>query len=297
MPSIARSASSAERGRPAAAAAEAVGPDAGDFGLRVARIPYLNAKPFYAEWGERPPFEVQDMVPSRLGEAARNGRVDAGLMAVTDYFSLDSFFEPITPRLGVAARASVRSVLLLSHEPPRGLDGATIVLTEESSTSVRLLDLLASGAWGVEPRWIRESEAEGAPRQRVDGQLLIGDRALEVMADPHRGGWTRTTDLAAEWWRWQSLPFVFALWTVRSSVPRRDRERFAGFVTGALAVGVNRLERIAREGPARLGSPDALEQYLSNLVYRLGADEMEGLQRFRDLLADYDIQEYPHDPV
>lgn len=260
--------------------------------MNVARIPYLNSEPFYAGWGDDPPFDVVDMVPRRLGEAARDGAVDAGLMAVADWFTLDGVFDLVSPPMGIAAREHVRSVILLTDHQPRQLDGARIGVTGESSTSRRLLELLATAYWEIEAEWVPEAEIPGDPADSVDALLLIGDRALEAMADPDRKGWRRAVDLAAEWWSWQALPFVFAVWTVRSAVARRERERFSGFLTGSLAIGVERIEEIAAEHANGLGDADALRAYLSHFAYRLGGEERAGLARFRDLLAEHDIQEY-----
>lgn len=260
--------------------------------MKVARIPYLNAAPFYAGWGDDPPFESVAMVPRELGRAARDGVIDAGLMAVADWFRLDGTFNLMHPPLGVAASEHVRSVVLFSRDHPTGLDRARVVVTRESSTSRRLAQLLAVAFWQVKIEWLTEDEFEGDPLENADGLLLIGDRALALMADEDHGGWTRATDLATEWWTWQGLPFVFAAWTVRTALPRRERERFGGFLSGSLALGTERLPEIAAAHVGMLGDAESLEAYLAHFTYRLGEEELAGLKRFRDLLAEYDIQEY-----
>ena len=266
--------------------------------LKVARIPYLNAQPFTYAWGDEPPFDVVDMVPGALGRAAAEGSVDAGLMAVADCFALDGTFELTVPPMGIAVRDHVRSVVLLARRHPRHLDGRRIGITGESSTSRRLLELLAIARWGVAPEWVPEDELEADPHESVEGVLLIGDRALEAMADSRRHGWERTLDLATAWWEWQKLPFVFAAWAMRTTVPRRERERLSGFLSGSLAVGIEHLGDIAAAAAGeRLGTQDDLAGYLRNFVYRLGAAERAGLQRFRDLLAEHDILEYRQTPV
>jgi chorismate dehydratase len=259
--------------------------------MKVARIPYLNAEPFYSGWGDDPPFECVSMVPRELGAAARDGAIDAGLMAVADWFRVDGTFDLIEPTLGIAAREQVLSVVLFSHANPRGLDGGRVIVTRESSTSRRLAQLLAVARWEVDVEWVPEDEAPGDTREAA-GQLLIGDRALAQMARPDRGGWERPIDLASEWWAWQGLPFVFAIWAVRSALPRRERERFGGYLSGSLALGSERLGEIAEAHAGPLGEAAALRAYLEGITYRLGPEELEGLQRFRDLLADHDIQEY-----
>jgi chorismate dehydratase len=259
--------------------------------MKVARIPYLNAEPFYAGWGYAPPFDVVDMVPSALGRAARAGEIDGGLMATADYIELENEFELVDPRLGVAASRHVRSVVLLSNEPPSGLDGHRIALTDESSTSVRLLKLLARARWKIDATWVPEHEIDGDPRGQVTGLLLIGDRALEAMAAPE--GWVRTIDLATEWWMWQELPFVFAVWVVRRTLPERERSRFAGFLAGSLAVGRQRIADIVATRPASLGQPEVLRQYLEHFDYRLDDAELEAIDRFRLLLAEHQIDPSP----
>jgi predicted solute-binding protein len=260
--------------------------------MKVAKIPYLNAAPFYSGWGEDPPFESLSMVPRELGKAARDGAIDAGLMAVADWFRVDGSFDLMDPPLGVAASEHVRSVVLFCRHQPRRLDGRRVVVTRESSTSRRLAQLLSAAYWETEIEWVSEDEVEGDPSEVADGLLLIGDRALALMAEEGQGGWTRPIDLATEWWAWQKLPFVFAAWTVRSALPRRERERFGGFLSGSLALGSERLSEIAEAHAGPLGSAEALRAYLEHITYRLGPEELEGLQRFRDLLAEHDIQEY-----
>ena len=219
-----------------------------------------------------------------------DGTIDAGLMAVADWFRVDGTFDLLEPALGIATREEVRSVILFARTGPRRLDGARVVVTRESSTSRRLAQLLAVARWETEIDWVAEDDVED-PRA-ADGVLLIGDRALALMAEADRGGWERTIDLASEWWDWQGLPFVFAAWAVRSALPRRERERFGGFLSGSLALGSERLAQIAERRAGRLGSAEDLLAYLERIHYRLGPEELEGMRRFRDLLADRDIQEY-----
>ena len=85
--------------------------------------------------------------------------------------------------LGVAASEHVRSVILFSNENPWRLDGRRVAVTRESSTSRRLAQLLAVAYWKADIEWIPEDELQGDPAEEVDGFLLIGDLALELMAD------------------------------------------------------------------------------------------------------------------
>jgi predicted solute-binding protein len=91
----------------------------------AARIPYANAAPFYALWGDAP-FAVRNLVPRELGREAENGAVDMGLMAAGDFLRLRDRFELLPPSMGVATRGPVLSVLLFSRRPAGSLAGAMI---------------------------------------------------------------------------------------------------------------------------------------------------------------------------
>ena len=55
--------------------------------LRVGRIPYLHAEPFYFDM-ERRGIVLYEMVPSALATALTDGEIDAGPVPVVDCFRL-----------------------------------------------------------------------------------------------------------------------------------------------------------------------------------------------------------------
>ncbi|MGH7726509.1 MAG: menaquinone biosynthesis protein [Candidatus Eiseniibacteriota bacterium] len=251
----------------------------------LARIPYLNAEPFYTRWSDAPGTTV-DLPPRALGEEARAGRADAGLMAVADWFSLAPSFERVGP-FGIACRGAVQSVLLFSRRPVDSLAGASVDLTTESSTSVALTRLLLGSRYALpNVRYERRAVEDGAAPEG-DAWLLIGDAALRARADhaaPH------VLDLGQAWLEWTGLPFVYAVWAVRSSLPGSEKERLAAFLETSLAEGESDLDAIAaRYASARpgLGSAAWLADYLRAFRYRLSEDEERGLARFRALYEEH----------
>lgn len=210
---------------------------------------------------------------------AGNGEIDAGILAAADFFVHEQRYEPIAG-LGVANHEEVRSILLLSRRPLAELDGARIGVTEETSTSVRLLRVL------IELRdQNRPSEYVRGLREEADAFLVIGNEAL----------WRNTTatpafpyryDLATEWWDWTGLPFVFALWAVRRSLPDTTKHELADLLERSFTVGISQIDDIAAEFAGELGAREVLASYLRNFHYRLGPDEMEGLEKFRRLTAE-----------
>jgi chorismate dehydratase len=262
----------------------------------LARIPYLNAAPFYVRWKEAPGTTV-DLPPRALGEEARAGRADAGLMAAADWFALDPAFERVG-NLGIACRGAVSSVLLLSRRPfvelaNQGGAGValTVDLTTESQTSVALTRLLLAGRYGLTRATYRRRAVEGAEAPAGDAWLLIGDAALRARAGAASEG-VHVLDLGAEWLAWTGLPFVYALWTVRASLPAEEKARLAAFLERSLAEGEADLatlaDRAAREEPA-LGDAAGLTHYLRAFRYRLGPEEEEGLARFHRLWKEHGL--------
>jgi chorismate dehydratase len=129
--------------------------------------------------------------------------------------------------------------------------------------------------YGVRPR----AYLRGA-RSEADAFLLIGNDALTESFRP-TPGFPHRYDLASEWWAWTGLPFVFALWTIRRSLPANVKERFADLLHRSFEVGMAQVDEIAAEAAGDLGSASDLASYLRNFHYQLGPQEMKGLEEFR----------------
>jgi len=133
-------------------------------------------------------------------------------------------------------------------------------------------------------RYVRRAvEAGEAPQG--DAWLLIGDAALAAKKEG-----LHVADLGEEWLAWTGLPFVYAVWTVRASLPSEEKSRLEAFLESSLQAGESSLAeiaaRVAKEQPA-LGTALELETYLRGFRYRLGDDEEAGLARFRALWKEY----------
>jgi len=259
----------------------------------LARIPYLNAAPFYVRWAEAPGATV-DLPPRALGEEARAGRADAGLMAAADWFGLDPRFERVGP-YGITCRGAVSSVLLFARTPFATLFAPdagprTVDLTTESQTSVALTRILLAERFGAPSVTYRRRAVEADAAPAGDAWLLIGDAALRARAAAAADSMLHMLDLGAEWFAWTGLPFVYAVWTVRASLPAGEKARLASFLETSLAAGERNLDGLAAaaatDDPA-LGDAPELARYLRAFRYRLGPDEEAGLARFRALWKEH----------
>jgi chorismate dehydratase len=166
--------------------------------------------------------------------------------------------------------------LLFSSKPIEALTGKTIGVTEETSTSYRLLRLLLERRHGLSGlSYHRGSHGEA--------RLLIGDAALEEVK---KATWPFVYDLAEQWQRWRQSPFVFARWVVRRSLPAADKAHFLSLIGKTYNRATANLEEVAAHcvGQGSLQKEEILV-YLQNLVFLIGSDEERGLAEFRRLLV------------
>ena len=219
-------------------------------------------------------------MPRQLGEKAAAGEILAGPLPLIEYLRLQDRFERLG-HFGIAVRGRVRSAMLFSLKPIRQLDGATIAVTQETSTTACLLRLLLEQRYQIMP----SSYQRGQPAE-ADALLLIGDDALRFGHTNQR--YPFEVDLAFEWWLWQHLPFVFAVWAVRKDASPQEKKQIESSLARALTMNTGQWATIAQEYAPTLGMPaPELDTYLANFVYRLGQFEEEGIKRFEELVREH----------
>lgn len=176
----------------------------------ISIIPYANMEP-YRLMG--PPVDCHFVAdtPRQSTQALLDRRILAAPIPVGDLPQVEKWVQPVGA-FGIAAQGAVKSVLLFSNHPFVELAApAKIYLTDQSSSSVRLLYLLLGQQFGFERLPYVTDRVEEA-----QAQLLIGDQALVRL---HQQNDRFVTDLAKEWVQTQGLPFVFARWVVRKDAP------------------------------------------------------------------------------
>jgi len=248
----------------------------------AARIPYANCAPFYALWADAP-FAVRNLEPRDLGREAESGGVDLGVMAAGDWFRMKDRFEMLAP-MGVACRGPVQSVLLFSRRPASALEGARISVTPATSTSVRLLHLLLD----VHRDFHDVQYVRGLEPAQADAMLLIGDQAMRTRKRLPEG-FTHVLDLGEDWLAWTGLPFVYALWVVRSALEPEIKGEMRAFLEASLAAGLATLPEVARRTTDPGWSAAETETYLRQFNYRFGPEELAGLARFESLVREHGL--------
>ena len=210
------------------------------------------------------------MMPRALGARMLRGELDAGLLSLADALALGDAVHRLP--FGIATRGATGSVHLWSHRPLEALHGATVGVTEQTSTSVRILKLLLERRYGVKDvRWTAMGGAE-------DAVLLIGDDALRARGRPSR--FARCTDLGAEWAAWRGLTAVFATWVIRRTVDAAAHAALTAAIDAALTRGLAHLDAIAARRRDTGISEAEVVSYLTNFVYRFGPGEARAVEEF-----------------
>jgi aminodeoxyfutalosine synthase len=242
----------------------------------VGKIPYLNSIPFYA-YLTIPETKFLHVAPRRMGMLSVKGMMDAGLFSLMDYLSQEDHLEPIG--YGLASRDQVKSVMLFSKGGWRDLEGKRIGIIDDSATSVQLLRTLLEKRYAVHAAFER-LHAGVNDLTGFDAVLLIGDEALRrnKFGLP---GFELVFDLAAEWYNWQKLPFVFAVWGVQRTLPTERKSALKSAVGAALEAGKVDFVKIAGGYGRRLGLTDGeTHDYLAGFNFHLGEREWDAIRLF-----------------
>ncbi|MBZ0269065.1 menaquinone biosynthesis protein [bacterium] len=248
-------------------------------GTTLALIPYLNCEPFYGSLSALP-FDVVREVPRELGRLAASGVPTCGPMAVADAIRLRDTYEPLGD-FGIACEGPAHSVLLFTKREITEMAGAHVAVTEESSTSARLVRLILEDRYGLDGLTYERGNPRGA-----SARLVIGDEALRAAAEG-LDDFPFVYDLGEEWLGWQALPFVFARWMVARSVPAADRAVIEAAIAASLDTWEDRLDDItARRGEDVDLDRDGIHRYLSTFRYRIGPVEEMGERTFEGHLKE-----------
>ncbi|HEU4641706.1 MAG TPA: menaquinone biosynthesis protein [Gemmatimonadaceae bacterium] len=263
--------------------------------MRVGRIPYINCYPVYGAI-DRGIVALDGTlvsgIPSDLNRRMADDQLDISVISAVEYARAASRYL-LLPDLGITSDGPVRSVLLFSKRPAEELDGARVLLSRSSMTSVALLRLLFEHVWHAEPRF-GAGDAELADVARFgaeshEARLVIGDAALLLGA--HAGGagapdYRYVYDLGEEWKRWTGLPFVFAVWVAQRTAPVREALAVHARLIESRDWGLAHLDVLAAQAAEATGvARDVCAEYLSGLDYRLSYAHLAGLTDFFRRLA------------
>jgi len=299
--------------------------------LRVAAIDFLNPAPLMWDF-EHPPhntalaqhYSIHYTLPSRCADELLSGRADLGLIPIA---SLTPALA-VVPGCTIASLDRVRSIQLIvkirpgplrpfgtwhrAPDTPQALASThtaksaapesvlravrTVAADTASRSSLAYAQILFRKFVGIDPDFIPAAAHPAAMLARADAALLIGDPALLALEDRERieavAGPCLWLDLAHEWRTRTGLPWVAAVWAVRSeALAGIDASRLIADLQHSRDRGLANIDALVREWTPRIAIPPAtIHGYLTrNIHYTLSPECIDAIQLFRRYATEADI--------
>lgn len=240
--------------------------------VKVAAVSYLNTKPLLYGFRNHPVMKMMDLsvdYPAKIAQQLIDGEVDVALVPVAIIPKMKEYH--IIADFCIGADGPVASVCLFSEVPLHEIK--RIYLDYQSRTSVALLKLLVRDYWKLSVELVETTGDYQDKIKGTDAGLVIGDRALEQRkVSPY------IYDLAENWVRFTSLPFVFAAWISNKPLPVEFIQEF----NNASSIGINNIPGVVAENPYSVY--DLTTYYTQNISYPLTPAKRQGMQQFLSYL-------------
>jgi chorismate dehydratase len=237
---------------------------------RIGVVSYFNTQPLLLGI-EKADFlskiELVKDYPAKIAQALIDGQIDIGLVpvAITPFLS----HPHIVSEYCIGTRTKVASVAIFSKVPMDQIE--SIYLDYQSRTSVQLARILLQEFWKKDIHCLK---AEEGYIQSIEGNtagVIIGDRALANLTN-----FEYVYDLGEAWMEHTGLPFVFAAWMSNQPIP----DDFKALFNHANAYGVEHIDEVLNQLPARTHDYNMEEYYTKNIEYRLSDTMQQGMQLF-----------------
>jgi chorismate dehydratase len=147
-------------------------------------------------------------------------------------------------------------------------------------TSVRLVKVIAGKFWKKDLTWIDTSEQFNFKSIGInEAVVLIGDQCFE-----YENQFQYKIDLAEEWKRFTSLPFVFACWVANKPLSTEFITEF----NNALSLGVNNIEKVSERfsDSGSITGKELTEYLTKNIDYSLDTRKIEAMNLFLEYLRE-----------
>ncbi|MFN3739661.1 MAG: menaquinone biosynthesis protein [Thermodesulfovibrionales bacterium] len=251
--------------------------------LRIGKIPYLNLFPFFyfLEKIKEPAFEFIEDMPSRLNKKLRAGEIDVSPSSSIEYLSNQNLYE-IIENHSISSTGPVKSIILFSKRPLRELTNKTLLVTDQSDTSIIQLEIIANLFLKLDIKTERSNLSLEQGLREYPAYLLIGD---EAMKNVYLNKKFYIYDLGELWKIHTGLPFVYALWIIR-----REAINKKGILINKLKQELDNIKRDFLKTSAQICDlpeisniigPEEVLSYWKTLSFDLTEEHKKGLELFR----------------
>ncbi|RVT97260.1 radical SAM protein [Mucilaginibacter limnophilus] len=237
--------------------------------IRISAVSYTNTKPFIyglQHSGILNDIELSLDIPADCAQKLIDDKADIGLIPVAATLNLPEWH--IVADYGIGANGAVNSVFIFSNTEIRNVK--RLQLDPQSRTSNNLAKVLLKNYWKLAPEFVVGAEDYSASTDPETAFVQIGDRTFGK-----KDNYAYAYDLAEEWKRFTSLPFLFAAWIANKPISND----FIAEFNKALKFGLDHREELFRELPKR---PDFdIHDYLLNKIdFNVTEDKKQALHLF-----------------
>jgi chorismate dehydratase len=246
---------------------------------RIGKFSLLNCYlPYYRL--EQDGFRVIRAMPKTLAGMLERGEID--FTPVPSFYYLRNKAALQSYEFCVAAARNVWSVILVSKGARLRENGGSIAVTNQTTTSVKLLEIILQEQ-GLGHQIVPVNDgAASALLEHCPYALVMGDDAIRA-----RQRYRVVMDLGAAWQDLTGLPMVFGIAVARKG---RDMAGVSATLQESVTWGGEHVDVIIRAAQEQFGLPEEfLECYFNALTYQMGERERQGLARFEEKCHDYGL--------
>lgn len=233
--------------------------------IRISAVSYTNTLPFLqgikASAALMEQIDLSVDYPSECARKVLADEADMGIIPIAALAAMDNY--QLIGDYCIGSDGAVDSVFIFSEKPIQEIK--SLRLDPESRTSNGLARILLKHYWKVEVAVVTTDEA--------DAYVLIGDRTFgKKDTVPY------AYDLGQYWKEMTGLPFAYAVWASKKTLPSDFIEAF----NTALAAGVAAPENVIPGLPIYAGF-DYKKYFTVHLDYHLTAQKREAVERYLTL--------------
>jgi chorismate dehydratase len=232
--------------------------------LKIGNVNFLNSYPFQYGLTENQDFQIEVLVPSEIATALEIDTIDIGLVPVAAFIEHPDW--QVVSDYCIGALGAVKTVILVSKKPAMQIE--TICYDSDSRSSNMLAKVLSHCYWKIHPREVAEN---------ADARVLIGDKAFLDYSEeyPYR------YDLSLEWFDFQQLPFVFAVWAANKPIS----EDVISDLNQYIKYGVEHIPESIHfyKTSLPISEAEAYDYLTNNISYSLNSQKKIAMQRFKEL--------------
>jgi len=242
---------------------------------KIGKMPYLNSEIFYLKNKEN--FKYVPLTPKEMGYSIKSGNIDAGPISLVDFINSESL-KPLM-NYCVSTKKYANSVFIFSRKKLGEIKN--IYVTDETSTSVVLMKVLNRFYWNNDIFKISKEI------HNSDSRLLIGDKALKMKLS-NNNEYEHIIDLGFEWYKFTSLPFVFALWA-HNNLNKTQTDDIEDSIDFGIRNYENSIRMIIKNRKDNLFTPEVIANYIKGFNYELTNLENNAITTFKEMYNKLDI--------